>query len=142
NDISSQRIAVLQPYVVAILAEDEPFSFTMQEIADRSDARVEDIQSLESVLDKGLIGLTWLALLAVGLFVFRPATRQVGLGIQELVRAEEQQRELAALKDQFIVDANHELRTPIMSLYNNLELLEAVGQQGDAEERADLLRRA
>lgn len=142
NDISSQRILALQPYVVTILADDEPFSYTMQQLAEQSDSRVESIQTLEGGLDKGLIGLTWVALLVVGLFVFRPATRRVGLSMQELVRAEEQQRELAALKDQFIVDANHELRTPIMSLYNNLELLEAVGQDGEAEERSDLLRRA
>ena len=142
GDISSQRIVALQPYVVTILAEEEPLSFTMQQVAEQSDAQVRSIQSLESLLDKGLIGLTWLALLAVGLFVFRPATSRVGQSIQELVRAEEQQRELAALKDQFIVDANHELRTPIMSLYNNLELLEAVGQEGDIAERSDLLRRA
>src|SRR5262249_5801882 len=118
NDISSQRILALQPYVVTILADEEPFSYTMQQLAERSDARVEGIEALEGVLDKGLIGLPWVALLVVGLFVFRPATRRVGQSMQELVRAEEQQRELAALKDQFIVDANHELRTPIMSLYN------------------------
>lgn len=142
NDISTQRILALQPYVVTILADDEPFSYTMQQLAEQSDSRVESIQTLEGGLDKGLIGLTWVALLVVGLFVFRPATQRVGQSMQELAQAEEQQRELAALKDQFIVDANHELRTPIMSLYNNLELLEAVGQDGDAAERSDLLRRA
>ena len=52
------------------------------------------------------------------------------------------ERELAALKDQFIIYANHELRTPVMTLYNNLELLEMLGEGGDHAARERALRRA
>jgi signal transduction histidine kinase len=62
--------------------------------------------------------------------------------IETVGRALERERELTALKDQFIIDANHELRTPIMALYNNLELLNMLGEGGDADLRADLLRQA
>jgi signal transduction histidine kinase len=58
------------------------------------------------------------------------------------VRAQERERELAALKDQFIIDANHELRTPIMALYNNLEVMDALGQRGAPEQRERILQRA
>ncbi len=142
NEISQQRLAVLQPYVVTILAEEQPLSYTLEQIASFSSTRAHDIEAFEGILDKALLGSIGLALVLVGVFVFRPATRRVAAGMYELERAEEQQRELAALKDQFIVDANHELRTPIMALYNTLELLVAVGQDGRPERRQQLIQRA
>lgn len=140
--VSEQRLTALQPYVVMILAEEQPLSYTLQQIAALSSARSDAIESFEGALDKGLLGSILLSLVLVGVFVFRPATLQAAKGLRELERAEEQQRELAALKDQFIIDANHELRTPIMALYNTLELLDAVGQDGKPERRAQLLHRA
>jgi signal transduction histidine kinase len=60
-----------------------------------------------------------------------------------LGQAQEQQRELAALKDQFIIYVNHELRTPVMGLYNSLELLDLNFRRGDdPERRTRLLQRA
>src|SRR5262249_12284666 len=46
------------------------------------------------------------------------------------------------LKDQFIIYANHELRTPVMALYNNLEILELLGERGDPEERTHIVQQA
>ena len=63
-------------------------------------------------------------------------------GLRGAVRAYELERELAALKDQFIIDANHELRTPIMALYGNVELLRSLGENGSSDARARLLARA
>ncbi len=57
-------------------------------------------------------------------------------------RALDRERELTALKDQFIVDANHELRTPIMALYGNIELLRSLGERATPEQRDQLLGRA
>jgi signal transduction histidine kinase len=68
--------------------------------------------------------------------------RSARSGIDAVGRAFEREREMTQLKDQFIIDANHELRTPIMALYNNLELLSATLEQGDPARRARLMQRA
>ncbi|HEU4782819.1 MAG TPA: HAMP domain-containing sensor histidine kinase [Ktedonobacterales bacterium] len=68
--------------------------------------------------------------------------RSARAGIDAVGRAFEREREMTQLKDQFIIDANHELRTPIMALYNNLELLSATLEQDDPARRARLMQRA
>lgn len=57
-------------------------------------------------------------------------------------RAIERERELAALKDQFLIAANHELRTPIMTWYNNLEIMNLLGDRATTDQRERLLTRA
>ncbi|HKS69145.1 MAG TPA: histidine kinase dimerization/phospho-acceptor domain-containing protein, partial [Ktedonobacterales bacterium] len=54
----------------------------------------------------------------------------------------DQARELTALKDQFLIDANHELRTPIMAWYGNTELLANFSSRATAEQRERMLERA
>lgn len=68
--------------------------------------------------------------------------RSARAGVEGAVRAAERERELTALKDQFLIDANHELRTPIMSWYNNMELLRRLGERASPEQRARILSRA
>jgi signal transduction histidine kinase len=70
------------------------------------------------------------------------AARSASAGTRAARAALARERELTALKDQFIIDANHELRTPIMALYGNVELLRALGERATPEERARLLDRA
>jgi signal transduction histidine kinase len=57
-------------------------------------------------------------------------------------QAYQQERALAALKDQFLIDANHELRTPVMALSSNVQLLAKLGERATSEDRARLLERA
>ncbi|HKD76411.1 MAG TPA: HAMP domain-containing sensor histidine kinase, partial [Ktedonobacterales bacterium] len=57
-------------------------------------------------------------------------------------RALAREHELMLLKDQFIIDANHELRTPIMALYGNIEVLGALGARATPEQHSRLLTRA
>ena len=54
----------------------------------------------------------------------------------------EQEQQLVALKDLFIISANHELRTPIMTLSNNLELVSRTLDRVSPEERQEMLERA
>ncbi len=54
----------------------------------------------------------------------------------------EQEQQLVALKDLFILSANHELRTPIMTLSNNLELVSRTLDRVSPEERQEMLERA
>jgi len=70
------------------------------------------------------------------------AARLSRASVDTASQAFERERELTALKDQFIVYANHELRTPVMILYNNLEVLDALGETNDHAARERALRRA
>jgi signal transduction histidine kinase len=140
---SPESLAATQQQIVAtILSEEDAFDAGMIRLTQIYQQDLDLRQEQQATLDKLLIALTFAALALVGVVVFRPATRQVARSLQESARAEERQRELAALKDQFIIDANHELRTPIMALYNNLELLSAAGERATPERRAQLLQRA
>jgi len=134
--------ASLDPDVRTTLVEGLRFEEAIERVARSYQVDSATIQGLEATLDRTRLGLVLFALVVAGLLVFRPATRQVGRSIEELARAVEQQRELAALKDQFIIDANHELRTPIMALYNNVELLAVAERRDDPALRADLIRQA
>jgi signal transduction histidine kinase len=130
--------------VGAVVAAARPFIVYIAPIVDIADSANDVVKGQEVLLDRVLVGVVLASLLVIARFVFRPATRQVGLSIAELERTEEQQRELAMLKDQFIIDANHELRTPIMALYNNLELLSLVErrERDDPALRKDLIQQA
>lgn len=134
--------SMITPYVQEILAVEPQFVVGMDAIVaqyqSEADGRVLRLQ----ILEWSLLGVEFLVLGLLVVVVFRPATRYVGQSIGDLVLAQEREHELAALKDQFIVDANHELRTPIMALYNNLELLAALSARGTPEQRARVLQRA
>jgi signal transduction histidine kinase len=70
------------------------------------------------------------------------SARSAGAGVRGATRALERERELAALKDQFIIAANHELRSPIMAMYGNIELLAMMQGQEDDEQRERMIARA
>jgi signal transduction histidine kinase len=140
---SPSLASAITPYVEKILGAEPAFLTGMDSIVSQyqheAEARVAGLRSIEVVL----LGSVVTVVVLLGVLVFRPATRQVGRSIADLIRAQEREHELAALKDQFIIDANHELRTPIMALYNNLEILAALEQRGAApEQRARILQRA
>ncbi len=63
-------------------------------------------------------------------------------GARSILRAYEQERALADLKDQFIIYINHELRTPLMGLYGNVELVRKLGDRLNAQGRNEMLERA
>ncbi len=77
----------------------------------------------------------------VGVFSWA-AGRGASAGMEAVSRAYEREHELAGLKDQFILAANHELRTPIMTLYGNVELLNRLGERATPEQRSRMLERA
>jgi signal transduction histidine kinase len=133
---------LLRPYVQTILDAEPGFVGGMDAIVAQyqreAEGRVAQLQEIQWAL----LGVILLDLTLLVALVFRPATRYVGQSIADLVRAQEREHELAALKDQFIIDANHELRTPIMALYNNLELIAALGERGTPEQRTRILQRA
>ena len=135
-------VSVITPFVRQILLAEPQFVSGMDAIVAQyqreADTRVQRLQYIEW----GLLGVELLVLSLLVIVVFRPATRYIGRSITELVQAQRREHELAALKDQFIVDANHELRTPIMALYNNLEILQALSERGTPEQRARILQRA
>jgi signal transduction histidine kinase len=101
-------------------------------------AAIGGAENVRAVLGS-ILAITYLSI-AILTWIF---ARSSYAGTLAVARAFERERELAALKDQFIVDANHELRTPMMSLYGNIELALALGEGAEtADERTQLLRRA
>jgi len=60
----------------------------------------------------------------------------------ELRIAYEHQKELDALKDQFIMTASHELRTPLTAVLGYIELLEEYNKTLDIDMRADFIAKA
>ena len=70
------------------------------------------------------------------------ASQSANAGVIAATRAAATERNLVTLKDQFIIDANHELRTPIMALYGNIELIRLLGPRADNERREELISRA
>jgi signal transduction histidine kinase len=70
------------------------------------------------------------------------AARSSQSSIVAAAQAFTRERELDALKDQFIIDANHELRTPLMALYGSVELLATYGDRASPEQQDRLVQRA
>jgi signal transduction histidine kinase len=70
------------------------------------------------------------------------SARSASAGMESILRAFEREQEMIALKDQFILTANHELRTPIAALYSNVELLAVRGEQATWDQRRRIVERA
>lgn len=70
------------------------------------------------------------------------SARSAGAGVASILRAFEREQDMVALKDQFILTANHELRTPLAALYSNVELLSVLEDEASAEERKRIVQRA
>lgn len=67
--------------------------------------------------------------------------RQTQRELVEVRVAYAREKELDRLKDQFISNVNHELRTPIMALQGYFELARELGARGDLEHQDQLLSR-
>ena len=68
--------------------------------------------------------------------------RSAGAAMEAAAQAFERERELAALKDQFITNVNHELRTPTMALNGYIKLLRLRQDKMTPERRAELVEQA
>lgn len=133
---------LVAPYVPKILDAEPSFVTGMDAIISQYQLEAEQRISRLQVLEWTLLAVILTVVMILWMTVFRPATQHVGQSIGDLVRAQQREHELAALKDQFIIDANHELRTPIMALYNNLEVLAAFGETAPPERRTRVIQRA
>ncbi|HEX6800125.1 MAG TPA: HAMP domain-containing sensor histidine kinase [Ktedonobacterales bacterium] len=68
--------------------------------------------------------------------------RSAGAALEAAAQAFERERELAALKDQFITNVNHELRTPTMALNGYIKLLRLRQDKMTPQRRAELIAQA
>jgi len=66
------------------------------------------------------------------------ARQKAEQGEQQTHLAYEQQRQLNQLKNQFILNVNHELRTPLLAIYGYLEMLHCCIQEGGYLDKAML----
>ncbi|MFI5273341.1 MAG: sensor histidine kinase [Ktedonobacterales bacterium] len=70
------------------------------------------------------------------------SARSAGAAMAAAAQAFERERELASLKDQFITNVNHELRTPTMALNGYVKLLKLRHEQMKPERRAAIIEQA
>ncbi|MGZ3582097.1 MAG: sensor histidine kinase [Ktedonobacterales bacterium] len=99
-----------------------------------------ELSGEESVRLSLAIGLISLYIMIAALSAI--AARSAQADVEAAFLAYDRERELVALKDQFLIDANHELRTPIMALYGNVEMLLALHEHVTIQERGEMLTRA
>lgn len=118
-----------------------------------------DILTIGAILDRTTIGIVinfllglticWLREALDLLFVARKraltAEQERVVAVereQQVTLAYEQQRQLNAIKDQFLLNVSHELRTPVTVLGTSLELLKDFSEQLQPVEREQTLSQA
>ncbi len=91
-----------------------------------SETRINNLKSIEYVL----LAIMLTVLLCEGVFIFQPVIKKIREALAEQAEAKqhivvsyEEQRQLNQLKDQMLLNVNHELRTLMTSVYGYLELL-------------------
>ena len=101
-----------------------------------SEARINYLRNVEYTL----LAIMLVVLLCEGFFVFQPAIKSIRKALEEQTEARhhiaisyEEQRQLNQLKDQMLLNVNHELRTLMTSVYGYLELLHDHHGRLDAE---------
>ncbi len=126
--------------VHSILSEEPTYLTIMNTIVlqyqHESEARIKYLRNIEFIL----LAIMLVVLLCEGFFVFRPAIKRIRKALAEQTEARhhiaisyEQQRQLNQLKDQMLLNVNHELRTLMTSVYGYLELLHDHHGRLDAE---------
>jgi signal transduction histidine kinase len=70
------------------------------------------------------------------------AARSGKATVQAVSRAFAREQELSQLKDQFITNVNHELRTPLMAMHGYIKLLRLRHQALSPERRGELIEKA
>lgn len=130
---------IIATSVHSILAEEPTYLTIMNTIVlqyqHESASHIKEFGTLESILLVIMLGV----LLCEGFFVFRPAIKKIREALTEQAEAKqhiaisyEEQRQLNILKDQMLLNVNHELRTLMTSVYGYLELLRDHDEQLDA----------
>ncbi len=122
--------AMIAASVHSILVEAPTYLTIMNTIVSQyqyeSNARIKQFRNVEYTL----LAIMLAALLCEGFFVFHPAIKKIREALAEQAEAKqhivvsyEEQRQLNQLKDQMLLNVNHELRTLMTSVYGYLELL-------------------
>ncbi len=121
---------IITASVQSILREEPTYLTIMNTIVSHyqyeAEKRVTYVKNTELLL----LSVTLIVLLFEGFFVFRPAIKRIRKALVEQTEARqhiaisyEEQRQLNSLKDQLLLNVNHELRTLMTSVYGYLELL-------------------
>ena len=125
--------------VHSILVEEPIYLTLMNTIVLQYQHESEDRIAKLRIVETVLLTIMLVVLACEGFFVFRPAVKKIRWALAEQSEAKqhieisyEEQRQLNNLKDQMLLNVNHELRTLMTSVYGYLELLHDHGKQLDA----------
>jgi len=134
--------AMIAASVHSILAEEPTYLTIMNTIASQYQHEAEDRVTHLKLVQSVLLTITLVVLACEGFFVFRPAIKKIRWALTEQTEARqhieisyEEQRQLNNLKDQMLLNVNHELRTLMTSVYGYLELLHDHYKQLDTTTR-------
>ena len=106
--------------------------------ADSSIAGLADSQKLILLTGGMIVQWSIAAIVLSASTTYQRIMRELG----DVRVAYERARQLDDLKDQFISNVNHELRSPVMAMQGYLELLEIANETAPLDKRRSLLQRA
>ncbi|MGD1809169.1 response regulator [Dapis sp. BLCC M126] len=113
----------ISPFVEIILENQVHFLSGMNQIVFQYDAEARKKVQQTKQIQNLLFLVALLLLLAEGLFVFRPAVKQLQAYIEEKAKSQEQAikmakeaQSLAKLKSDFVANMSHEIRTPMNAI--------------------------
>ncbi|MEB3341394.1 response regulator [Okeania sp.] len=134
----------INSYIEIILKNEANFLPRMNKIVFQYDAEAQKKVQQSRQTEDLLLVISILLLLSEGLFVFRPAVRQVELHIQEVAKSQQETVQIAAelqeknqqldvalkeaeslakLKSEFVANMSHEIRTPMNGIIGVITLL-------------------
>ena len=134
----------ISPFIEIILENEANFLPRMNEIVFQYDAEAQKKVQQTRQTENLLLTISMLIILSEGLFVFRPAVRQIQIHIQEVAKSQKQTAQIAAelkeknqeldtalkkaqslvkLKSEFVANMSHEIRTPMNGVIGMTSLL-------------------
>ncbi len=130
NAPTSPSHTMIATSVHSILVEEPTYLTIMNTIVSQYQHEAEQRVAYLKNTEFFLLAVTFIVLICEGFFVFRPALKKMHKALVEQIEARqriavsyEEQRQLNSLKDQMLLNVNHELRTLMTSVYGYLELL-------------------
>ncbi|NEQ35047.1 MAG: response regulator [Okeania sp. SIO3I5] len=134
----------ISPFVEIILENEANFLPRMNEIVFQYDDEAQKKVRQATQTENLLLTISMLIVLSEGLFVFRPAVRQIQIHIQEEAKSKKQTAQIAAeleeknqelnkalkeaqslvkLKSEFVANMSHEIRTPMNGIIGMTSIL-------------------
>ncbi len=139
---TDKLVSVIQQHEANFL---EGMDSIVSQFVVEAEAKVNRLGKLEYTL----LVLTLIVLVAEGLFIFRPAVKQIEKTVQslkaltgKLETARDQAEEANRAKSRFLANVSHELRTPMTAILGMTELAQNSEDKDDTEKHLNIIHEA